>query len=214
MLGMEKILQIPILEAYGMTEASHQMSSNPLPPGKRVPGTVGQGTGVEIGTMSDAGKLLASGERGEVVIKGSNVTLGYENNDEANKASFTDGWFRTGDEGIIDQQQYLTLVGRIKELINRSGEKISPLEIDDILLGHPSVAEAVAFGVPHPPYGEEPAACVVLNGDTTSQDLVKYCRELLADFKVPKNIHIVDEIPKTATGKVQRRFVAAAFIKE
>ena len=105
-------------------------------------------------------------------------------------------------------------MGRIKELINRSGEKISPLEIDDILLGHPSVAEAVSFGVPHPTYGEEPAACVVLNGDATSQDLVKYCREHLADFKVPKNIHIVDEIPKTATGKVQRRFVAAAFIKE
>ena len=125
-----------------------------------------------------------------------------------------EGWFRTGDEGIIDQQQYLTLVGRIKELINRSGEKISPLEIDDILLGHPSVAEAVSFGIPHPTYGEEPAACVVLNGDATSQDLVKYCREHLADFKVPKNIHIVDEIPKTATGKVQRRFVAAAFIKE
>ena len=214
MLGMEKILQVPILEAYGMTEASHQMSSNPLPPGERIPGTVGQGTGVEIGTMSDSGKLLEPGERGEVVIKGTNVTLGYENNEEANKASFTDGWFRTGDEGIIDQQEYLTLVGRIKELINRSGEKISPLEIDDILLGHPSVAEAVSFGVPHPTYGEEPAACVVLNGDTTSQDLVKYCREHLADFKVPKSIHIVDEIPKTATGKVQRRFVAAAFIKE
>ena len=214
MLEMEKILQIPVLEAYGMTEASHQMSSNPLPPGKRMAGTVGQGTGVEVATMSDSGKLLEPGERGEVVIKGANVTLGYENNKEANKSSFTDGWFRTGDEGIIDQQHYLTLVGRIKELINRSGEKISPLEIDDVLLGHPSVAEAVSFGVPHPTYGEEPAACVVLNGDTTSQDLVKYCREHLADFKVPKNIHIVDEIPKTATGKVQRRFVAAAFVKD
>jgi acyl-CoA synthetase (AMP-forming)/AMP-acid ligase II len=214
MLEMEKIIQVPVLEAYGMTEAAHQMSSNPIPPGKRIPGTVGQGTGVEIGTMSDSGKLLGSGERGEVVIKGANVTLGYENNDEANKASFTEGWFRTGDEGVIDPQQYLTLVGRIKELINRSGEKISPLEIDDVLLGHPSVAEAVSFGVPHPTYGEEPAACVVLSAGTTSQDLVKYCREHLADFKVPKNIHIVDEIPKTATGKVQRRFVAAAFIKD
>ena len=214
MVEMEKILQLPVVEAYGMTEASHQMSSNPLPPGKRMAGTVGQGTGVEVATMSDSGKLLELGQRGEVVIKGANVTLGYENNEEANKSSFTDGWFRTGDEGIIDQQQYLSLVGRIKELINRSGEKISPLEIDDVLLGHPSVVEAVSFGVPHPTYGEEPAACVVLNEDITSQALVKYCREHLADFKVPKNIHIVDEIPKTATGKVQRRFVAAAFVKD
>ena len=208
MLGLEELFEVPVLEAYGMTEASHQMSSNPLPPGTRLPGSVGHGTGVDIAIMNDTGNLLDTLTRGEVVIKGSNVFSGYENNDEANSTSFTDGWFRTGDEGMLDQNGYLTLLGRIKEIINRSGEKISPREIDEILLSHPAVAEAVAFGIPHPTHGEEPSAAVVLSASADQKELISFCRDHLADFKCPRVIHVVDEIPRTATGKIQRRMVA------
>jgi oxalate---CoA ligase len=200
-----------VLEAYGMTEAAHQMASNPLPPEPRQPGSVGRGTGVQIATMNDAGTLLPAGSQGEVVIKGSNVTRGYHNNPEANAAAFTSGWFRTGDQGVLDARGYLTLVGRLKELINRGGEKISPREIDEALLTHPAVAEAVCFGVPDAKYGEEVAAAVVLRGEASAADLLAHCRERLAAFKVPKTIHLVMQIPRTATGKVQRRVVAAAF---
>src|SRR5262249_4809316 len=154
MASMERAFAVPVLEAYGMTEASHQMASSPLPPGARKAGSVGAGTGVAIAIMNDEGRRLAPGERGEVVIKGPNVIDGAENNAEANAKSFTDGWFRTGDQGVLDEDGYLTLTGRIKELINRGGEKISPREIDEVLLGHPDVAEAVAFGVPHRLLGE------------------------------------------------------------
>ena len=208
MLGLEELFEVPVLEAYGMTEASHQMSSNPLPPGTRLPGSVGHGTGVDIAIMNDTGNLLDTLTRGEVVIKGSNVFSGYENNSEANATSFTDGWFRTGDEGMLDQNGYLTLLGRIKEIINRSGEKISPREIDEILLSHPAVAEAVAFGIPHPTHGEEPSAAVVLSGSADEKELISFCRDHLADFKCPRVIHVVEEIPRTATGKIQRRMVA------
>ena len=146
---LEQQFGVPVLEAYGMTEAAHQMASNPLPPGNRLPGAVGPGTGVEVAIMDEEGTLLITGERGEVVIRGDNVITGYENNPEANATSFTNGWFRTGDEGMLDGDGYLTLTGRLKEMINRSGEKISPLEIDNALLDHPAVGEAVAFGVPH-----------------------------------------------------------------
>ena len=209
---MEELFGAPVLEAYGMTEAAHQLTSNPLPQdGERVPGSVGRGTGVSIATMDREGMILPPGARGEVVIKGPTVIRGYENNPEANAASFTDGWFRTGDEGIIDSEGYLTLVGRLKELINYNGEKVSPCEIDAVLLAHSCVAEAVAFGMPHPIHGEEPCAAVVLQAPATQAHLVAYCREFLAAFKCPKVIHIVDEIPRTATGKVQRQLVAAAF---
>jgi len=211
MADLESAFGAPVLEAYGMTEAAHQMSSNPLPPGSRKPGSVGPGTGVRIGIMGDNGKLLATGERGEVVIQGPNVIHGYENNPEANATSFTDGWFRTGDQGFLDEQGYLTLVGRLKELINRGGEKISPREIDEVLLAHPAVAEAVCFGVPHPTWGEEVAAAVVLREPASEADLMAYCKEKLADFKRPKQIHITETIPRTATGKIQRRLVAQAF---
>ena len=113
--------------------------------------------------MDASGRHLPPGERGEVVIQGPNVIRGYENNPEANASSFVDGWFRTGDQGFLDADGYLTLVGRIKELINRGGEKISPREIDEVLLAHPAVAEAVCFGVPHATWGEEVAAAVVLS---------------------------------------------------
>jgi acyl-CoA synthetase (AMP-forming)/AMP-acid ligase II len=159
---MEKVFGAPVLEAYGMTEASHQMASNPQPPAARKGGSVGPGTGVRIGIMDEAGALLPDGERGEVVIQGPNVVSGYENNPEANAKSFTNGWFRTGDQGFLDEDGYLRLTGRLKELINRGGEKIGPREIDEVLLTHPAVAEAVCFGVPHPSWGEEVAAAVVL----------------------------------------------------
>ena len=212
---MEELFGAPVLEADGMTEAAHQMTSNPLPcDGKRVPGSVGRGAGVSIAIMDKEGRILPSGERGEVVIKGPNVTNGYEGNAEANAASFSEGWFRTGDEGTIDAEGYLTLVGRLKELINYNGEKVSPCEIDKVLLAHPSVAEAVAFGLPHPIHGEEPYAAVVLNSSATQAELAAHCRERMAAFKWPKVIHIVDAIPRSATGKVQRRMVAAAFAGE
>ena len=207
---MESTFGVPVIEAYGMTEAAHQMASNPLPPGSRVPGSVGQGAGVSIGIMDEAGELLEAGVVGEVVVSGPNVIRGYESNPEANASSFVSDWFRTGDQGLLDNNGVLTLKGRIKELINRSGEKVSPAEIDDVLLSHPAVEEAVAFGVPHPTHGEEPAAAVVLGSEATERDLVAHCRRSLASFKVPRKIHIVDSIPRTATGKVQRRVVAEA----
>ena len=187
------------------------MCSNPLPPQARQAGSVGPGTGVKVSIMDDHGKHLKQGQTGEVVIQGPNVITGYENNPDANATSFVDGWFRTGDQGILDQDGYLTLTGRIKELINRGGEKIAPREIDEVLLSHPCVAEAVAFGRPHPTWGEEVEAAVVLREPQTETVLLGYCRERLADFKCPKKVHIVDTIPRTATGKIQRRAVAAAF---
>ncbi len=213
MAQMEQVFGVPVLEAYGMTEASHQMASNPQPPAARKPGSVGQGTGIQIGIMDEAGKLLDVGERGEVVIQGPNVVSGYENNPEANAKSFTNGWFRTGDQGFLDAEGYLTLTGRIKELINRGGEKIGPREIDEVLLSHPAVAEAVCFGVPHPSWGEEVEAAVVIReGESASEaDIMTFCKARLADFKRPKKIHMTQAIPRTATGKIQRGAVAKAF---
>jgi acyl-CoA synthetase (AMP-forming)/AMP-acid ligase II len=210
MAQMEERFGCPVIEAYGMTEAAHQMASNPLPPGQRRPGSVGRGTGVQVAIMDETGSLLPVGSQGEVVIQGPNVTRGYHNNPEANAASFTNGWFRTGDQGVLDADGYLTLVGRLKELINRGGEKISPREIDEILLTHPAVAEAVCFGIPDTKYGEEVAAAVVLRKEATAADLIAHCRDRLAAFKVPKRVYVVPQIPRTATGKIQRRNVAAA----
>jgi oxalate---CoA ligase len=210
---MEQRYGVPVLEAYGMTEASHQMSSNPLPPDPRFPGSVGRGTGVDIAIFDGAGRALTAGEAGEVVIRGPNVMHGYENNPQANADSFVNGWFRTGDQGTLDDTGYLRLISRIKELINRGGEKIAPREIDEVLESHPAVKEAVAFGVPHPTWGEEVAAAVVLIAPATEKELLAYARNRLADFKVPKRLYLVESIPRTPTGKVQRRFVAESFIK-
>jgi acyl-CoA synthetase (AMP-forming)/AMP-acid ligase II len=187
------------------------MASNPLPPAERKPGSVGRGTDVRVSIMDKDGRHLPQGEAGEVVIQGPNVIRGYENNPEANASSFVDGWFRTGDQGYLDADGYLHLVARIKELINRGGEKISPREIDEVLLTHPAVAEAVCFGVPHGMWGEEVAAAVVLRDAASEADLLAYCRERLADYKRPKEIHITDAIPRTATGKIQRGVVAKAY---
>ncbi|QDL07428.1 AMP-dependent synthetase [Brasilonema octagenarum UFV-E1] len=201
---MEATLNAPVLESYSMTEAAHLMATNPLPPKVRKPGTVGYGFGVEVGIMDEDGNLVPQGSLGEVVVKGPNVIDGYENNPQANATAFVNGWFRTGDQGTLDAEGYLRLTGRIKELINRGGEKISPLEVDDILLRHPAVAEALAFAVPHKSLGEDIHAAVVLKGETSEKELLAYCASLLADFKVPNQIHILDELPRGATGKLQR----------
>lgn len=201
---LEAAFNAPVLESYGMTEATHQMSSNPLPPRPRKAGSVGYGFGVDVGVMDEQGNLLDQGAIGEVVVRGPNVIDGYENNPDANATAFVAGWFRTGDQGVIDADGYVTLTGRLKELINRGGEKISPLEIDDVMLRHPAVSEALAFAVPHPKLGEEVHAAVVLTGEATEAELKTHCAESLAEFKVPRKFHILDQIPRGATGKLQR----------
>ena len=213
MAQLESRFGAPVLEAYAMTEAAHQMTSNPLPPGARKPGSVGRGADVDVAIMDEAGTLLPASAPGEVVVRGPNVTRGYHNNPQANTEAFTHGWFRTGDRGVMDAEGYVTLIGRIKELINRGGEKISPLEVDAVLLAHAAVAEAATFGAPDAKYGEEVHAAVVLKGEATAEELQAHCRDRLADFKVPKVVHLVKELPKGPTGKVQRRFMAAAFAK-
>lgn len=206
MAGLEKAFGAPVIEAYGMTEASHQMASNPLPPRPRKPGSVGLPAGPEIAVMNEAGDLLPRGERGEIVIRGPNVTRGYEKNRQANAEAFTHGWFRTGDQGHLDEDGYLFLTGRLKEIINRGGEKISPREIDEVLMDHPAVAQAVAFAVPDPRLGEEVGAAVVLRlgASATASELRQFAAGRLAEFKVPSRLVILDEIPKGPTGKVQR----------
>ncbi len=208
---LRELFGAPVIEAYGMTEASHQMASNPLPPDTQKPGSVGRGTGIEIGIMDDAGSLMPRGERGEVVIKGRTVMREYEGNPEANAKAFTDGWFRTGDQGYLDEDGYLFLTGRLKEIINRGGEKISPLEIDEVLLRHPAVAQAVAFAVPHDRLGEDVAAAVVLTdgAEATERELRDFAASRLADFKVPRKVIFLQEIPKGPTGKMQRIGLAA-----
>jgi acyl-CoA synthetase (AMP-forming)/AMP-acid ligase II len=201
---IEELFGAPVLESYGMTEATHQMTSNPLPPKPHKAGSVGVGFGVEVAIMDEAGNLLPQGEKGEVVVKGLNVVDGYENNPEANATAFVNGWFRTGDQGVIDEDGYLSLTGRIKELINRGGEKISPLEIDDVLLRHPAVSEALAFAVPHKTLGEEVHAAVVLRSEATEAELRAHCQAMLAEFKVPRKVYILSELPRGATGKLQR----------
>jgi acyl-CoA synthetase (AMP-forming)/AMP-acid ligase II len=209
---IEGLFGVPFVEAYGMTEAAHQMTSNPLPPRHRKAGSVGVGTGLRISIMDKEGNHLGTNQRGEVAIQGANVFRGYENDAEANARAFVNGWFRTGDEGMLDTDCYLHLTGRIKDIIIRGGENIAPHEVDEILLRHPAVAAAVTFGYVHPTLGEEVAAAVVLDEghDATELALIKHCRELLAEYKCPKKIHLVKSIPTTATGKIRRRAVAAA----
>ncbi len=208
---LEKVFGAPLIESYGMTEAAHQMSSNPLPPAKRIPGSVGLAAGPEVGIMNLAGELLPAGEIGEIVIRGENVTAGYENNDKANAEAFTHGWFRTGDQGTLTEDGYLSLTGRLKEIINRGGEKISPLEVDEVLMDHPAVMQVVTFAMPHAKLGEDVAAAVVLREGKmlTERELRDFASTKLADFKVPKKILFLAEIPKGATGKLQRIGLAA-----
>jgi acyl-CoA synthetase (AMP-forming)/AMP-acid ligase II len=206
MAELEATFFCPVIESYGMTEAAHQMASNPLPPRPRKPGAVGLAAGPEVAVMDDDGRLLPPGGIGEVVIRGANVTGGYDNNPDANARAFTDGWFRTGDQGRLDPEGYLFLTGRLKEQINRGGEKISPLEVDIVLMDHPSVAQCVTFAVPHATLGEEVAAAIVLRDGTavTEAQIRDFAAGRLAPFKVPRRVVFVDEIPKGATGKMQR----------
>ncbi len=204
---LEATFKAPVVEAYAMTEAAHQMTCNPLPPKIRKPGTVGQAAGPEVAIMSEeTAELLAPGNKGEVVIRGENVTIGYENNEAANAVAFVDGWFRTGDQGVMDGDGYLTITGRLKEIINRGGEKISPREVDEILLSHDAIAQVVTFAIPHKMLGEEVGAAVVLRDGQSVEidDIRAFASERLAAFKVPRKILVVDEIPKGPTGKLQR----------
>jgi oxalate---CoA ligase len=203
----EREYQAPILEAYGMTEASHQMTSNPLPPAARKFGSVGIPTGTEVAVAAETGTLLPAGSAGEVVIRGPGVMSGYVSNPEATAAAFFGEWFRTGDRGVL-ADGYLVLEGRIKEMIIRGGENIAPAEIEQVLMSHPAVRDAVCFGIPDDKYGELVGAAVTLVADAQQRELTDYCRERLAAFKVPARIDTLDEIPRTPTGKVQRRRVA------
>jgi oxalate---CoA ligase len=202
---LEAVFGAPLIEAYGMTEAAHQMASNPLL-GMRKLGSVGAAAGPEIAIMGEEGALLKAGEIGEVVIRGLNVTAGYENNPTANADAFRDGWFRTGDQGVLDEDGYLSLTGRLKEIINRGGEKISPREVDEALMDHPGVAQVVTFATKHDKLGEDVAAAVVPRegASPTEAELREFVGKRLAPFKVPRKIVFLAEIPKGATGKLQR----------
>ena len=210
---LNDIFQTPVIEAYGMTEATHQMASNPLPPAIQKPGLVGMPAGPEICIMNDKNEKLLQGEIGEICIKGDNVTNGYENNPEANKQSFVNDWFRTGDEGFFDEDGYLKISGRLKEIINKGGEKISPLEVDNILMDFPPIDQALCFGYKDKMLGEDIAVAIKLkeNKSCTKDDIKSYANEKLAKFKIPKKIFIVEDIPKGATGKLQRIGLAKKF---
>ena len=210
---LNDVFSCPVIEAYGMTEATHQMTSNPLPPKQQKAGFVGLPAGPEVCIMNENGEVLNQGDEGEVCIKGENVTLGYDNNEEANKTSFTNGWFRTGDQGYFDNEGYLKISGRLKEIINKGGEKISPLEVDNVLMDHPLIDQAVCFGYQDKMLGENIASAIIIkNGETCSEnDVLKYAQEKLAKFKIPKKIFFVEEIPKGATGKLQRNVLAKKF---
>jgi acyl-CoA synthetase (AMP-forming)/AMP-acid ligase II len=209
MVELAQVFGAPVIEGYGMTEAAHQMTSNPLPPGAQIPGSVGLAAGPEVRIAHEVENRLVTGT-GEVVISGPNVTPGYEGNPEANAKSFFEAegrrWFRTGDQGSFDSEGYLTLTGRLKEIINRGGEKVSPLEVDAVLMDHPAVAQVVTFAIPHPKLGEEVGAAVVLRegAAATEAEIRAFAEARLAAFKVPRRIVILPEIPKGATGKLQR----------
>jgi len=207
MAALEALFGVPVIEAYGMTEGAHQIASNPLPPGRRKPGTVGLAAGPEVSIRDAEGNAVPQGLDGEICIRGDSVSPGYHDNRAANEASFVVGWFRTGDQGHVDADGYVTITGRLKEFINRGGEKVAPVEVDNVLLEHPAVAQATACAIPHPTLGEEVGAAVVLHpGSTgvTPRDLLAFAAARLAPYKRPKQILIVGAIPKGATGKAQR----------
>ena len=210
---LNDVFNCPVIEAYGMTEATHQMTSNPLPPKSQKPGFVGIPAGPEVCIMDTNNKILNQGEEGEVCIRGENVTSGYENNPDANKNSFSNGWFRTGDQGYFDKDGYLKISGRLKEIINKGGEKISPLEVDNILMDHPNIEQAVCFGYEDKMLGEDIATAIIIKEGMkcTEDDIKIYANEKLAKFKIPKKIFFVNEIPKGATGKLQRNTLAKKF---
>ena len=203
---LERVFKAPVLETYGMTETAAQLTSNPLPPHARKPGSVGVAAGPEVAIMSPEGVLLPPSEIGEIVVRGPTVFQGYQNDPTANISAFTDGWFRTGDQGFLDSDGYVFITGRLREIINRGGEKIAPQEVDNVLMGHPGVAQAVTFAVPHARLGEDLAAAVVLhqNAGATEHEIRLYAATRLAAFKVPQQVYIVEDLPKSPMGKLQR----------
>jgi len=212
MTELERVFGTPVIEAYAMTEAAHQMCSNPLPPATRKSGTVGPAAGPEVAVLDDHGASVPVGEVGEIAIRGDNVTAGYLNNPQANAGAFHGDWFRTGDQGVMDADGYVKITGRLKEIINRGGEKIAPLEVDDVLLGHDAVQQACTFAIPHDKLGEDVAAAIVLadGAEVTGRELREFVSRHLADFKTPRRFAFVDEIPKGPTGKIQRIGLAKA----
>jgi acyl-CoA synthetase (AMP-forming)/AMP-acid ligase II len=206
MAELEAAFRCPVIESYGMTEAAHQMASNLLPPGARKAGSVGPAAGPEVAILSADGRVLGVEEIGEICIRGPNVTAGYENNPKANAEAFAHGWFHTGDQGTMDSDGFVRLTGRLKEIINRGGEKISPREVDEVLMDHPAVAQVVTFAMPHAKLGEEVAAAIVLREgfQAGEREIRDFAAARLADFKVPRKLVFLEEIPKGATGKLQR----------
>lgn len=212
MSELEQAFQCPVVEAYGMTEAAHQMTSNPITPNMQKPGSVGKAAGPDVMLFAD-GVLFRDPEKlGEIVISGDNITSGYEANEKANAKSFVPDpkggqrWFRTGDQGQFDRDGYLSITGRLKEIINRGGEKISPREVDEILMDHPAISQAVTFALPHKLLGEDVAVAIILRdgAEATPAEIREFASKRLAAFKVPQKVLIVDDIPKGATGKLQR----------
>ncbi len=203
---LESTFQCSVIEAYGMTEASHQIASNPLPPELRKPGTVGKEAGPKIKIIGSNGNDLPCNQVGEIIIKGKNVIKSYVNNPKANEDSFHENWFRTGDLGLIDEEGYLTISGRIKEIINKGGEKVSPKEIDDVLQEMPAVEQVVCFAINDNKYGEDIGCAIVLAPGMllTEQEIVMHASKYLARFKIPSKFLFLNEIPKGATGKIQR----------
>jgi acyl-CoA synthetase (AMP-forming)/AMP-acid ligase II len=209
---LESHFQVPVVNAYGMTEATHQIACSPLRPAGRKPGSVGLPTGPEVAVLGETGSLLPAGARGEIVLRGGTIIDGYEQPAGANAAAFANGWFRTGDEGVVDADGHISLTGRLKELINSGGEKISPYEVEDLLLRHPAVSQAVCFAIPHRTRGEAVGAAVVLRGDGQADEraLRRFAADHLSAFKVPQTVVLLAQLPKGPTGKLMRIGMARA----
>jgi len=213
MQAFEARFNVPVIEIFGMTETAGVITSNPLPPALRIAGSVGVGAGMEVRIVDSANQPMPAGQTGEVVVRGENLMRGYDADPKENERLFSEAGFRTGDLGYLDANGYLFLTGRAKDMINRGGEKVSPHEVDQLLLSHPAVADAASFAVPHPTLGEDVGAVVVLRegASATQRDLSAFLRDRLAFFKIPRAIHVVDVIPRGANGKLQRAVLSEKF---
>ncbi len=211
--GLEKIFGVPVIEAYSSTE-SGRICGNPLPPRRRKHGTVGPPTlHSNVLIVDDDGSPMVNGERGKVIVRGANVFDRYDHSASAIESAFSGEWYRTGDVGFFDEDGYLTLVGRTKEMINRGGQKIAPVEVDEALLAHPEISDAAAFAVPHPTLGEVVGAAIVVtpNSHVTEQGLSGYLRNRLDPFKWPRAFVFVEQIPRGPSGKIRRQQVVQLF---